>query len=107
VKELAKKLKEARKVAWENIRKGKETQKKYRDRKAKRVEFKEGQLVYRKEMVKKAKLKGKWRGPYKVLKKISEQAYKLEGRNGKPMKVNVEQLKLCRSTKEEIGNETI
>lgn len=53
-------------------------------------------------MVKKAKLKEKWRGPYKVLKKISEQAYKLEGRNGKPMTVNVEQLKLCRSTKEEI-----
>jgi transposase InsO family protein len=31
VKELAKKLKEAQKVAWDNIRKGKETQKKYHD----------------------------------------------------------------------------
>jgi hypothetical protein len=102
VKELAKKLKEARKLAWDNIRKGKAIQKKYDNRKAKLVEFQEGQLVYRKEMANKAKLKEKWIGPYKVLKKISEQAYKLEGRYGKPITVNVEQLKLCRSTKEEV-----
>jgi hypothetical protein len=102
VKELAKTLKEARKVAWNNIKRGKEIQKRYHDRKANPVEFQEGQLVYRKEMVKKGKLKGKWKGPYNVLKKISEHAYRIEGRNGKPVMVNVEQLKLCRSTKEQI-----
>jgi hypothetical protein len=53
-------------------------------------------------MVNKAKLREKWRGPYKVMKKISDHAYKIEGRNGKPMTANVEQLKLCRSTKGEM-----
>jgi hypothetical protein len=36
------------------------------------------------------------------MKKISDHAYKIEGRNGKPMTASVEELKLCRSTREEI-----
>ena len=53
-------------------------------------------------MAKKAKVKEKWRGPYKVLKKILKHAYKIDGRDGKPITVIVEKLKLCRFTKEEV-----
>jgi hypothetical protein len=100
-------LKEAPKLACVNNRKGKETQKKYHDRKEKSVELKKGQSVYRNEMVKKAKLKEKLRGPYKELNKISEHIYKIEECNKKPITVNTEELKLCRSMKEEIRRQTI
>jgi hypothetical protein len=41
VKDLAKKLKEAQKLAWDNTESRKETQKKYHDRRSKPVEFPE------------------------------------------------------------------
>jgi predicted DNA-binding protein YlxM (UPF0122 family) len=44
-------------LAWDNIKKGKGSLKKYHDQGAKLVEFQEGHLVYRKEMVNKAHLK--------------------------------------------------
>jgi len=44
-------------LAWDNIKKGKGSLKKYQGQGAKLVEFQEGHLVYRKEMVNKAKLK--------------------------------------------------
>jgi hypothetical protein len=66
VKGIAETVKEARKLAWDSTERRKEIQNKYHDGRAKPVDF-QGQLVYRKEMTKKAKVKEKWRGPYKVL----------------------------------------
>jgi hypothetical protein len=102
VNKLARKMKAAREIAMKNSRQGKETQREYHDRKATKIEYFPGQLVYKRQMVRGRKLENQWTGPYKIIKKISDFAYHVLGHQGRPWTVNVEQLKLCRATREQL-----
>lgn len=65
--------------------------------KARRMEYRPGQLVYRKQMVKGRKLEPKWLGPYQVIQKISDLVYRIQiGK--REVNLYIEQLKLCRAT---------
>jgi hypothetical protein len=63
VANLAQRLQRARKIARENIQRGKQIQRARHDQKAVEVSYRPGQLVYRKRMVQGRKLEPKWLGP--------------------------------------------
>jgi hypothetical protein len=85
---------------------GRETQRRYHDRKAKKkTGYKPGDLVYWKKMVKGKKVDEKCLGPYKVIEKLSDEVYKVEGPRGRIMNLNVGKLKRCRATSEHIRDQ--
>lgn len=51
-------------------------------------------------MVKGKKLSEKWLGQFKVIGKLSDKVYKIEGPRGRTMNLNVGQLTRCKATLE-------
>jgi hypothetical protein len=101
VANLARKLPKARKIARENIRRGKRAQRIRHDQKAVRVSYTPVQLVYRKQVVRGCKSEPKWLGPYPVVQRVSDLVYKI--RIGpRETNVNTEKLTLCRASREEL-----
>jgi hypothetical protein len=105
VDELALKIRKIQREVREKIRDGRRTQQRYHDRRAKRTEYEPGDLVYWNKMVKGRKLSEKWLGPYKVIEKLSDKVYKVEGPRGRTMNLNVGQLKRCKATLKYIGDQ--
>lgn len=101
VARLAARLRQARRIARRKMNEVKTEQRARHDKRAKKIEFRPGQLVYRKQMKKGRKLDARWLGPYQILRKVSDWVYTIQiGR--KEINLNVEQLKLCRATREEL-----
>jgi hypothetical protein len=98
---LAGELRRTREWARKQLDKVRKEQKERHDVRAQRVEFHPGQLVYRKQMVPGRKLTPKWIGPYRVLRRISDLVYKIQ-MGPREVNVYVEQVKLCRATREEL-----
>ena len=98
---LAGQLRRARQAANRKLAGVRQRQHERHDLRARRIEYRPGQLVYRKQMVKGRKLEPKWLGPYQVLKKISDLVYTIQV-GKKEVNVHVEQLKLCRASREEL-----
>jgi hypothetical protein len=64
------------------------------------TEYEPGDLFYWKKMVKGKKLSEKWLGQFKVIGKLSDKVYKIEGPRGRTMNLNVGQLTRCKATLE-------
>jgi hypothetical protein len=75
---LACKLRQARKMARRKLSQVRRDQNSRHDRRARREEYRPGQLVYRKQMVKGRKLDPKWLGPYELIQKISDLVYRIQ-----------------------------
>jgi hypothetical protein len=75
VAKLAQRIREARRVARENIRREMQGQRARHDKRAVRVSYNPGQLVYRKKMVRGRKLEPRWLGPYPVVRRVSDLVY--------------------------------
>jgi hypothetical protein len=94
-------LKESLRTAYEAVgqanKNSHQNNKRLYDRRAKLREFKEGEFVYLFTPAKKPRLskkfRPKWSGPYKIVKKISELNYEIEGSNDKRQIVHVNRLK--------------
>jgi hypothetical protein len=101
VDRLVKRLKKARQVARKNIHEGKQKQRAYHNKKATKVEYFPGQLVYRKQMVKGRKCDPKWTGPYQIERKVSDLVYQVRV-GSRTVNLNAEQLKLCRASRDQL-----
>jgi hypothetical protein len=69
-------------------------------RQVKKIEFRPGQLVYRKQMANGRQSEPKWLGPYRVIKKITDVVYRVQI-GQRHANLNVEQQKLCRASRED------
>jgi hypothetical protein len=69
-----------------------------------RVSYNPGQLVYRKQLVQGRKLKPRWLGPYHVIRRVSDHVYRIRV-GPRDSNVNIEQLKLCRATREKLRSQ--
>jgi hypothetical protein len=98
---LAGKLREARRQARRKLSQVRRDQHARHDKRARKVEFRPGQLVYRKQMVRGRKLDPKWVGPYRVIQKVTDLVYRVQMGKGEA-NLHVEQLKLCRTSREEL-----
>ena len=58
-------------------------------------------------MKKGKKLSEKWLGPYRVLEKLSNEVYQIEGPKGRLMNLNIGQLKKCKATSERIRDQRV
>jgi transposase InsO family protein len=95
---LADRLNEAYQVVRENNREGRERQKDYYNRGTKLVTFQPGDMVYLKEMnLRKigAKFKTRWKGPYEVIRRLSDLNYLVKLSRSKETVVNVNKMKKC------------
>jgi hypothetical protein len=96
---LADRLKEAYQVVRENNRNGRERQKEYYNQGTKLVTFQPGDMVYLKEMVNSkrrcAKFRTKWKGPYEVIRCLSDLNYLVKLSRTKEIVVNVNKMKRC------------
>ena len=96
---LADRLKEAYQVVRENNKIGRERQKKYYNIGKKLVTFQLGDMVYLKEMVKSrqkcAKFRVRWKGPYEVIRRLSDLNYLVKLSSTKDIVVNVNKMKKC------------
>jgi transposase InsO family protein len=94
---LADRLKEAYHVTRENNRLGRNRQKEQYDKGTKLTIFKPGDVVYIKEMVRRKrdcpKFRLRWRGPFKVIKRLSDLNYLVKVRRNKEIVVNVNKMK--------------
>jgi hypothetical protein len=70
------------------------------------VSYRPGQLVYRKQMVQGRKLEPKWLVPYQVIKRVSNLIYRIRV-GPRETNVNIEQLRLCRASREELRDQRI
>ena len=99
---LADRLKEAYLVARENNKMGRERQKEYYNRGTKLVTFQPGDMVYLKEMMnsrkKCAKFRIRWKGPYEVIRRLSDLNYLVKLSRTKEIVVNVNKMKYLRQT---------
>jgi hypothetical protein len=99
VARLAKKLRQVRRIARRKLSRVRRDQRTRHDRRAQKIEYLPGQLVYKKQMVKGWKLDPKWLVPYQVIRRISDLCYKIQiGK--REVNLHVEQLKLCRTSRE-------
>jgi hypothetical protein len=69
-----------------------------------RVSYNQGQLVYRRQLVRGRKLKPRWLGPYQVIRRVSDHVYRIRV-EPRGSNVNIEQLKLCRATREKLRSQ--
>ena len=98
---LADELRRARQAASKKLAGVSQRQHTRHDKRAKRIEYRLGQLVYRKRIVKGSKLEQKWLGPYQILKNVSDLVYTIQmGRT--EVNIHIELLKLCRASREEL-----
>jgi transposase InsO family protein len=99
---LADHLKEAYQVVSENNRIGREMQKEYYNTGTKLVTFQPGDMVYLKDMVnsrqKCAKFRIRWKGPYEVIRCLSDLNYLIKLSRTKEIVVNVNKMKCFRQT---------
>ena len=96
--ELQERMEEAHKIVRRYVGTEMVRQKKCHDQKLSWEEFREGDSVYVYFPTKKVGLSKKfvsfWRGPYKVLKKISDLTYEVDcGRNGTPQVIHVDRIR--------------
>jgi hypothetical protein len=69
------------------------------EKRAKRIRFRPGQLVYRKQMTEGRE--PKWFGPYQVIRKVTDSVYEVQiGK--REISLHVDQLKLCTTSREEL-----
>jgi hypothetical protein len=101
VVEMAHKLRRARETARRKLKEVIGALHARHDTRARKVEFRPGQLVYRKQMVKGKKFDPKWVGPYKVIQKITGLVYRIQ-MGKREANLHVELLKLCRASREEL-----
>jgi hypothetical protein len=98
---LSDRLQEAYKVVIENNRLSRTKQKGYYDQGTKLRQFQVGDMVYIKEMAvgrhQSSKFRLRWKGPFKVIKRLSDLTYLIRIKPNKEVVVNVNRLKLCRS----------
>ena len=99
---LADRLKEAYLVASENNKMGRERQKEYYNRGTKLVTFQPGDMVYLKEMMnsrkKCAKFRIRWKGPYEVIRRLSDLNYLVKLSRTKEIVVNMNKMNCFRQT---------
>jgi transposase InsO family protein len=102
IRTLAERLTEAYKTVEEHNRVGRAKQKIQYDKNTKLVTFSVGDYIYLKEMAigpgKSKKFRGRWRGPFEVIKRLSDWNYQIRMKPGKDVVVNVNRMKLCRSS---------
>jgi hypothetical protein len=82
----------------ENNRTGGERQKEYYNPGNKLLTFQPGDLVYLKEMVNRrrgAKFKTRWKGPYEVIRRLSDLNYLIKLSRAKEIVVNLNKMKRC------------
>ena len=101
VRRLAGQLRQARRRAQKKLAYVRRAHNSRHNRPAWRTEYRTGQLVCRKSTGRGRKPKPKWLGPYQVLKRISDLVYTIQV-GKKEVNVHVEQLKLCRASREEL-----
>jgi hypothetical protein len=98
---LSDRLQEAYKVVIENNRLSRTKQKEYYDQGTKLRQFQVGDMVYIKEMAvgknQSSKFRLRWKGPFEVVKRLSDLTYLIRIKPNKEVVVNVNRLKLCRS----------
>jgi hypothetical protein len=96
---LADRLKEAYRIVRENNRTGREKQKEYYDKGTKLRVFQPGDMVYLREMVRRKrecpKFRIRWKGPYTVIKRLSDLNYLVRVKRGKEIVVNLNKMKRC------------
>jgi transposase InsO family protein len=96
---LADRLEEAYRVVRENNKVGRERQKKQYDRGTRLVIFQPGEMVYLRQMnrVKRGcpKFRLRWRGPYEVIRRLSDLNYLVRVSRKKELVVNVNKMKKC------------
>ena len=80
---------------------GRAKQKVQYDKNTKLVTFSVGDYIYLKEMAtgpgKSKKFRGRWRGPFEVIKRLSDWNYQIPMKPGKDVVANVNRMKLCRN----------
>jgi hypothetical protein len=96
---LANRLKEAYRVTEENNRVGRRRQKEQYDKGTKLTTFQSGDIVYLREMVRRKracpKFRVRWKGPFTVIKRLSDLNYLVKVKRNKEIVVNVNKMKLC------------
>jgi len=96
---LADRLKEAYQVVKENNGISRERQKEYYNKGTKLVTFQPGDMVYLKEMVNSrqtcAKFRIRWKGPYEVIRRLSDLNYLVKLSRTKEIVANVNKMKRC------------
>jgi hypothetical protein len=98
---LTDRLREAYEIARENNRVGRVKQKEYYDKGTRLVTFQPGEMVYLREMKKGkqtcSKFRVKWKGPFEVISRLSDQNYRIKLSKGKEIVVNINKMKKCHS----------
>ncbi|PNF24708.1 hypothetical protein B7P43_G17353 [Cryptotermes secundus] len=96
---LADRLEEAYRVVRENNKVGRERQKEWYDKGTRLVIFQPGEMVYLRQMskVKRGcpKFRLRWRGPYEVVRRLSDLNYLVRVSQKKELVVNVNKMKKC------------
>jgi hypothetical protein len=96
---LADRLEEAFRVARENNQSGREKHKEQYDKGTKLIIFQPGEMIYLREMVKGRrgcpKFRLRWKGPYEVLRRLSDLNYLVRVTRNKEIVVNVNKMKRC------------
>ena len=105
VVDLEQRLEETCKLAQEELLKSRETQKMYYDRKARPKSLKIGSKVLLLLPLKKNKLLLQWKGPYKVVEKMSKVNYKIQvGNKVKNFHVNMLKPYMEREVEEQLAS---
>jgi hypothetical protein len=94
---LADRLKEAYQITRENNRLGRNRQKEQYDKGTRLTIFQPGDIVYIREMVRRKrecpKFRVKWKGPFTVIRRLSDLNYLVKVRRNKEIVVNVNKMK--------------
>jgi hypothetical protein len=96
---LADRLREAYQAVRESNKAGRKRQKQYYDIGTKLISFQPGDMVYLKEMMNRkqrcSKFRIRWRGPYEVIRRLSDLNYLVKLSRNKEIVVNVNKMKKC------------
>jgi hypothetical protein len=102
VETLADRLKEAFRVVRENNQLGRDRQKTRYDHGTKLTVFQPGERIYLREMVKSkrgaSKFRLRWKGPYEVVRRLSDLNYLIKVTGNKEIVVNVNKMKKCHNS---------
>jgi transposase InsO family protein len=99
IETLADRLEEAYRVTRENNRKGREKQKEQYDKGTSLRTFQPGDLVYLRQMAKRKrgcqKFRLRWKGPFEVVRRLSDLNYLVKVTRNKDLVVNINKMKRC------------